>query len=851
MPEPSTSHRPEVPSEINQRPRRQVKHKFIKTGNRTSLTDELYTTLIGPNSPSAPALIPVVERLSDNVSSFAELLATKEVKLTESVELVVTSRANAESQVTVEQPMAELNSNAKDPVNRAQKTLGIPMRRRAGRQTRTSRSLAQFETEPESNHTPIASPPPAESVDHALEINSMDDDAIVTIEETDDRFEMNSSAFDGIPNTIALSGPVVFAEEVVIEETVTTTELDQPTFGVTCDDAVTAVESDSEPIITEEVNDVIDVSDSLSFLDDSDDSDSRSVVDAPLPSTPLPPSKPSEENDIDENSGSIILVSPSDPLEDMIAGAVEITSTTFEPHLVDDDTANDGDVDETPLNGPRRRSKRKSKSFTLEENSVNSNVVACTFAITKPIDTMKPASNFGNSTSPSEGNAFYESNTKSVTAIGSSISPPPNNSEEENLISSSEDTTQSESNDRGGSRINASSQRPRRETAERVNYSVRRNYAARQSMKINIESTNVACEDVDVGLDIETELKKSVIERPQPTPIEPKFKFQKTEQLRTYQRRQKTKGTKKESPLPPPPSSSSSSSSLSSSSTSASVQSSPKDEQTVILTAQNTAIPSVATEQPFDLIPTEIAPSRPIVDDTSTDGQTEPTIPKRRSAGRPRKSDARRKTPQQSKLSNSIENIATNVDGSIEATEMVEIVASSEQEQVLPPQETQKEIQIEFKTDLDDETKVPHDRTVTEVTEAPAAAAAAPPTTAIPSPNEDELMPKVENLVISPNDKAIENAITAMEVDICKMEIDEETPNTDLESNKELQQQPPSACSINSVDAKVEAVVPVPVSNDNRMEDDSNEQITIKKGKDKHHFGIYYILCAEPKLTIE
>lgn len=829
VPEPSTSNRPEVPSTINQRPRRQVKHKFIKTGNRTSLTDELYTTLIGPNSPSAPALIPVVERLSDNVSNFAELLATKEFKLTDSIEMPA----------NVEQEIIELKTNSKDPVNKTQKTLGIPMRRRGGRQTRTSNSFAQIDeanqtesennhTEPETNHTSIEMAPP-ESVKHVMEMNLLEDDAIVTIEETDDRFEMDSSAFDSISNIVEMSGPVDYAEEVVIEETVTTTEIDQSSFAATCDDTVASIESDIEPIATEEVNDIIDVSDSLSFLNESDESDSRSIVDVPTPSSPSPASKPPGKNDaidIDENSGSIILVSPSDPLENSIAATEEITSTTYELHLADDDTANDGDVDEISLNGPRRRSKRKSKSFAVEENSVNSDAVDCSFAITKSVDVATFAMQSDNSSLSPKRNAHYENNTKSDLAIGPLILPQ-NNFVVENLIISSEDTTQSELNDRSDAHM----QRPRREISERINYSVRRNYVSRQSIKNSSESAGVINDNIDAEVDIELELEKSVIERP--PPIEPKFKFKKTEQLRTYQRRQKSKGTKNECSSPPSSSSSSSLSSLASASssttTSISAQALPKKEQENLI-AQNIVISNIATEQLIestDSIAAEKISTRLTTEDapTAIDVVIEPIIQKRRLAGRPRKSDARRKPPQQTNPSSSIENIATNIDASIEAVEKVEIVTSSDQEQVLPPIELQEQIQIEFKADLDVETKVPCEPkcTATEVTQ----------TSAAPSPDDNELLSKVEDLVISADGKAIANAINAMEVDICKMEIDDEKPSIDTEMNKETQQ-PATICFTDMVDTTIVTVVSVPTVNDSRMEINANDQIAVKEGKNTY-----------------
>lgn len=812
VPEPSTSNRPDVPSTINQRPRRQVKHKFIKTGNRPSLTDELYTTLIGPNSPSAPALVPVVERLSDNVSSLAELLAAKEFKSIESMEsttAVATAAASAEEPETVEQQMAEPKSNSKDPAARMQKTLGIPTRRRRGRPARTPNNSPPTEasqSESETNHTSNVEAA-LESDGHVTAVSAMEDDSIVTIEETDDRFEIDSSAFGGFANAVEVSGPVDYAEEVVIEETVTTTEFDQLSYAVTCDDAVAAAESDIEPIITDEPNDVIDVSDSLSFLNDSD-SDNRSIGDAPMPSN-----ENHNENDafdVDENSGSIILVSPSDPLEeDSIAATEEITSTTFDLKLTDDDTANDGDVEETSLNGPRRRSKRKPKSMSVEVNPVNSEAVDNSIAV------MNDVTYYGASESPPKGNTFHESNKKSESTVGSSMLPQ-NNFVEENLISSSDETTQSESNDQS-SRTDAPTQRPRRETAERVNYSVRRNYMPRQSTKSISESTELVRENIDADVDVEAELEKSVIDRRQPLPIEPIFKFNKSEQMRTYQRRQKAKVLKKDSPTP-----SSSSSSLSSSApSSTSVQSSPKSERTNAI-VQN-------TEVTIESLPIEELPSRPIVEDVSTDGQIEPTVQKRRSAGRPRKSDARRKPPQQTKLSNSIENIATNIDASIEVVETVEIVASTEQQQVLTPTETHEKIEIEFKTETDEETKVPSERETIEVMPAPA----------VQSPEEDELVPKVENLAISTNDRAIENDIevaidSAMEVTVCKMEVEDEQPNFSHELNNAEQQPLSTASTTDMVDATIAAVDQTPIADDDRMEVDSNSQIVVKEGKYKY-----------------
>lgn len=860
MPEPSTSNRPEVPSTINQRPRRQVKHKFIKTGNRRSLTDELYTSLIGPNSPSAPALIPVVERLSDNVSNFAELLAAKEFKTTDSTVSVPMKKSitPADGPATVEHPVAESKLNSKEPVNRSQKTLGIPMRRKGTRQTRTSNSLANSETtdtEPETaNQTPPIASAPFRTVDHVVELNSMEYDSIVTIEETDDRFKMDSSDFDGVSTTADVTGPVDFAEEVVIEETVTTTDFDQPSFAVTCDDAaagaaeVVAEESDNEPIVTEEVNDVIDVSDSLSFLNDSDDSDSKSVVDAPLSSSPFrtnDASKPNDTIDMDENSGSIILVSPCDPLE-VIAATEEITSTTttFESHLADDDTANDGDVDEIPLNGPRRRSKRKSKSVTPDEAPVNNDIVDCSVVITKSISTNKL---FGNAKSSPKENVLPESNTKSETTAESPTLPQ-NNAAVENVISSSEDTTHSESNDRSGtfdhsSRVDASSQRPRRENAERVNYSVRRNYVSRQSTKNDADSMDVAAtENIDIGVDVEAELEKSVIERPQPQPqpqpIEPKFKFKKTDQMRTYQRRQKARGTKKNSPSSSPPSSSSSSSMPSSSSTS--LQSSPRNDQTMVTAQDQVVSTNVVAEQPIELTPqAEEISTNQIVDDASTtDGQTEPVIPKRRTAGRPRKSDARRKPPQQTKLPNSIEIAAPNIDAStIETIEKVEIVTSCEQiEEELPTTEAHEEIQIEFKAEVDEETEMPNERTAIGVTpDAPEAsvepeAPEAPEAPEVTSPEEDDLLPKVENLVISAEDPAIVIAINAMEVDICKMEIDEEKPKIDHDPKEEVQHPPSTDLPTDSVQTTIVAVDLAPTANVNCMEINSNDQMAIKEG---------------------
>lgn len=826
VPEPSTSNRPEVPSTINQRPRRQVKHKFIKTSSNRpmSLTDELYTALIGPNSPSAPALVPVVERLSNNVANLADLLASKDFELVESAESTVTIKAAAEVPMTVELPMAELKSNSKEPVTRAPKTLGIPMRRRGGRQTRTSNNLAPPETNEtgseETNHTSIEMSA-CETVSQVVEIDSVEDDTIVTIEETDDRFEMDF-------------GPVDFAQEVVIEETVTSME-----FGGVGDDSVAAAESDAPVACEEVVDDIIDVSDSLSIFNESDDSDSKSVVDVPMPSSPFRAGKPENDAiDMDENSGSIILVSPCDPLDDSIAATEEITCTTFDSHLADDDTANDGDVDETPLNGPRRRSKRKSKSIAVEDgmNPVNNDSIDGMIATVKTNDEVMSAVNLGNSKSPPKENAFHESNSKSESATGSWILPQ-NNFVEENVISSSEETTQSESNDRSGafdqsSRLDAPLQRPRREAAERINYSVRRNYVSRQSMKNEIESTDIASDNIDAEVDVEAELEKSVIERPQPQPqppIEPKFKFKKTDQMRTYQRRQKARGAEKESSSPPP--SSSSSSSLSSSSSApTSVPSSPKPDPTTNSTAQMIEVQiAVTTEQSIDVVPTEDSLSCPTtgvpqqpptevqqlatkVADASTDSPIELPVPKRRSAGRPRKSDARRKPPQQTKLANSIEIIPTNADALIEAVEKVEIVDSSELEQVLPPVEAHEEIKIEIKADLVEETEVPNESTAAEITQAP-------------SPDSpDELLPKVENLVISTvEDAAID----------CKMEIDEEKPIIPaLEPSEEVQLQPAPTLSIDMVDASITAVDDAPTANDNGMEIDSNDQTAIKDGED-------------------
>lgn len=847
VPEPTTSNRPEVPSTINQRPRRQVKHKFIKTGNRRSLTDELYTTLIGPNSPSALALIPVVERLSDNVSNFAELLAAKESKSIESnTPTMSPKKSPADEPIAVEQSFAEPKTNSKEPTNRAQKTLGIRMRRRGGRQTRTSNNLVDTETidaAPEANHAQIVLAPP-EPANHVVEVIAMEDDSIVTIEEGEDRFQMDVSAFNDIASTVDVSGPVDFAEEVVIEETVETTEFNET--SIVCDDSVAAVatvaadESDGEAVITEEVNDVIDVSDSLSFLNDSDDSDSKSVVDSQrLSLSSCPTHDAKKENDaidIDENSGSIILVLPSDPLQESIAATEEITSSTFEPNLADDDTANDADVDEVPLNGPRRRSKRKSKSIAVDETPVKSEAVDSSSATPKPVDSQS-VNSFGDLNLSAKTDSLIESDIKSEATAESSTLRQNNIFIKEITMSSSEETTQSESNDRPVAsdsplRAGGASQRPRREAAERINYSVRRNYMPKQSIKNDVESMDVVSESADTEVDVEAELEKSVIERPT---IEPKFKFKKSEQMRTYQRRLKTKGTKKSSPSSSPPSSSTSVLS----SASLSVQSSPKAEQTTPADQNVDTLP-VDIERRIDSVPT-VEPSNhhQTADDISTDSQLEPTAQKRRSAGRPRKSDTRRKPP--AKAKNSIRNTATNVDASIETAEMVDVVEPKEQRLVSQPytNESHEETQIVL-VDVDVKTEVPIECTTTEEVTGKAPQ---------PSLAEDELLPKVENLLISAVDPALQEAVNAMEADICKMEIvEEEEAKEAVELNGESER--PTSPIPEDVTVAVATTDVVSIVCGNRMQVDSHDQTAIKEGKvyrQRRHASL--CLCSISLLT--
>lgn len=768
VPEPSTSNRPDVPSTINQRPRRQVKHKFIKTGNRKSVTDELYTALIGPNSPSAPALVPVVERLSDNISNLAELLAIKELKLIETNNSLPTSTTMPEIAAT-----------------RAQKTLGVPVRRRGERQTRTS-SSAQFEMNLSSSDAPVA-----------MAINTIADNSIVT-----------NDTFDEFPNANDIPESVDYANEVVIEETVMTTEFDHKTFDMTCDDAVetveAAVESDDESIAAEEPNDIIDVSDSLSFLNDSDDN--RSIDDARLPSSQPADNLPANENeaiDIDENSGSIIIVSPSDPLDDNVIAVEVVASTIFESHYADDDTANDGDVDELPLNVPRRRFKRKSKSVTAEENSLNSDAIDGTPFATTSIDSNKPA-DFSSLNVPVKGNTFYESNINSESTIEPPLMPSQANLTQENLISSSEDTTQSESTDRSGAFDPSVVPRGRRDNAERINYSVRRNYVSKQSLKNNMEFVDAISDNFAV--DFENELEKSVIERPQPPPppaaVEPKFKLKKSEQMRTYQRRQKVRGTKKaspsssaasESPSPSPSSSSSSMQSL------MKIEHAPND-----VTAQKKINSSeVVAEKPTDLTPTIEISNRQKAVETATDDNVEPSIsaiPKRRSAGRPR-----RKPPQQINLTTSIDSVATNVDETAGTIGQSDIMVK--QDESVPPIEMQADMQIESKAIVDvDMTEVPKECTTTQVMHAPT-----------PLIEDDELLPKVENLVISADDSA-------------KMEIDEEM----VSDEPKLSDEPPFICSAEAMNTTIDRTT---ATNDNRIEIVPNDaNVTVKEGKNHQKY---------------
>lgn len=783
VPEPSIASRPEVPSTINQRPRRQVKHKFIKSGNRQSITDELYTTLIGPISPSAPALIPVVERLSDKISTFADLMATKENKLTESIEIIQTIDGVP---VMIEQSMpieqTNLNANAKE--TRTKRTLGIPVRRRRGRQPRTLIDMAVVDTsqndKTEINQMPFESTT-LESTNQTVEpVHTIQDDSIVTIDETDSPLELN--AFDGIEN-----GAVDFAEEVVIEETVETSDFDHQTpFDVTCENSLAAEDSSNELVTTtEDVGDIIDVSDSLSFLNDDTDDD-RSIPDVEMPSSLL--STHTDEKDVvlDMDENSLILVSPSSFEETITTVADEMT---FDSHLADDDTANDGDVDEitsVPIDGSRRRSKRKSKSISLKDIPTNDSPASELVATTNDV---QPSS-------PQIINLFSDDNISSVSAIQS---PVPAQNFEEN--STSEETTQSESNDQL-SLGEVHAPRSRREKTERVNYfsATRRTYASRHTIKNAAESMSITVpadhiDDSKIG-DIECEQPKSMIERVQ---TEPKFKFKKSEQLRTYERRSKAKQTNPDEHCSAPSTSSAS------------------DSTTTIASIAEVC---VAADQITDAHQ-EMPNCERIGNDSTINGQIDQTPPKRRSAGRPKKSDVRRKQTKQTQLPTHDaidENTATNVDASDEAIVKVDGDASAEQQQqqreVLLRTEMQQNVEI--KIELDENREVPKDLTTSEV---PIAT----------TPEDDVILSKVENLAISSYEdvQVIEDANVAtetpMDVDVADVPIgfDEQKPNVEVNMTTEEKDMP---------DASMAFVENVPEASEDRMEIESNHQIVVKEG---------------------
>lgn len=226
------------------------------------------------------------------------------------------------------------------------------------------------------------------------------EDVVVTIEDVEHRF--------GVEDVI---------EEVVIEETNETMDID---YGADVVEVCSQEATMDQAPADEKANEVIDLSDSLSFLGDSD----HEIDEEKVHSSPRGAS-----NGIDENSGSIILITPNDPLAD---SNNVVTSDRALSNEADDEIFADAEEsisDDKKKKRSHRRVKNKKSAAHSEQPKDFEN-------LSKYID-FKPSS------------------------------------ENEDETQGSAPASQSDSG--------ARSSRPRRESIGRKNYSDRKNYASRKA----------------------------------------------------------------------------------------------------------------------------------------------------------------------------------------------------------------------------------------------------------------------------------------------------------------------------------------------------------------------------------
>lgn len=308
MPDASTS-KMIIPCIRNQRPKRQVKHKFIKSGNQ--LDDSDTSSLITDISTSTAELVPVVHRLSIHTSDWSNCFANDSHD--DKIEI-----KNCKPNVAIES--ANDFTKEKSIGQKSKKSLGIPMRR--------SR-----------RHLPCAS-----------EIDKSSSTDSYTLNEPNENDPLQSHTVHGNDDS---------SQEIIIEEIVTT-DFDDKSYEMVY------VENDNvesnEAINSIDTTEVIDLSDSLSFLgSDSEVETSQSTVAQPM--------------DMDENSGSIILVSNEIADSNTLPDSNDITtSETMKSYPINDgnncDSSSSDGEDETPLN--RRIKKIYRKNGQLQSNCINS-----------------------------------------------------------------------------------------------------------------------------------------------------------------------------------------------------------------------------------------------------------------------------------------------------------------------------------------------------------------------------------------------------------------------------------------------------------------------------------------------